>query len=428
VLKLFEHGNGSAGTVTNRITLIEKLPDILRLGSWVALLVFIFLLPFKNLIGAWLSLPKTILLVVITADLLYRVWKRQWIFSPLDYPLWAYGIAIAMSSTLSLNVHYSLKAILRTLLPMLIVYHSAWQQLRYGRQISHLAWSVVLAAMLVVLLSFVLFDIEGGRLEGIFPVATRYGKYLDLVIPLTFSLLFFEKAWQIKALLGVLVASEIVALLWSGTRGAFVALGIILLASVVFSRRLWPVLVLCAVIMVGFFGTLPGNSSLHQRVTDIVFSPGKLIAEDQAMQDRKGYYKSAWAMIKERPFLGWGYGNHISRYVTRSKDDAWFKENDVKPVPYHAHNLVLEILLEGGIAALAAALWIALVLAGAGIRILMKIRTTPEPLALGFLTGLCALGIHCLISVPQYVNSLLAVVYIAVVMAHACDGDTGCNV
>ena len=86
-------------------------------------------------------------------------------------------------------------------MPILIVYHSTWHQLRYGRQIRHLAWSLVLAAMLVVLFSFVLLDIEGGRIEGIFPVATRYGKYLDLVIPLTFSLLFLRNAWPVKVLL-----------------------------------------------------------------------------------------------------------------------------------------------------------------------------------------------------------------------------------
>lgn len=414
--RLSEQSNETAGGVTTSISPNEKLAGMLRLGAWAALLVYVFSLPFNHLLGHWLSILKTILLVIMAADLLQRVHTRQWISSPLDYPLWIYGIAMVIASVVSVDVQYSLKALLRTLLPIVIIYHSTWQQLRYGRQISHLAWSVVLAAMLVVLLSFVLLDIEGGRIEGIFPVATRYGKYLDLVIPLTFSLLFFKNAWQIKALLGVLVASEIIAMLWNGTRGAFVALGMILLASAVLSRRLWPVLALCAVILVGFFGTLPESSPLHQRITDIVFSPGKLIAEDQALQDRKGYYKSAWAMIKERPLLGWGYGNHISRYVSESKDNAWFKEKDVKPLLWHAHNLVLEILLEGGIAALAAAFWIALVLAGAGIRTLKKIRTMPEPLALGFLAGLCTLGIHSLISVPQWANSLLAVVYIAVVI------------
>jgi O-antigen ligase len=432
VLKLFEHGNGSAGTVTNRITLIEKLPDILHLGSWVALLVFIFLLPFKNLIGAWLSLPKTMLLLVMTADLLYRVRKRQWISSPLDYPLWAYGIAMVIASALSLDVQYSLKKLLGTLLPIVIVYHSTWQQLRYGRQIRHLTWSVVLAAMLVVLLSFVLSDIEGGRLEGIFTAPTRYGKYLDLVIPLTFSLLFFEKAWQIKALLSMLAISEIISLLWTGTRGALVALSAILLASVAFNRRLWPVLALCVIVAAGLLWTFSVSSPLYQRVTNLVLSPGKLLIDDLALQDRRGYYRSAWAMIKERPIVGWGYGNHIANYISKSKDDAWFKENDVKPLPYHAHNLVLEILLEGGIVALAAALWIALVLAGAGIRILKNIRVLQEPLVLGFLAGLCALGIHCIISVPQWANSLLAVVYIAAVMTHACEGaklhDTKCKI
>jgi len=427
VLKLFEHDNGSDGTVTNRITLIDKLPDILRLGSWVALLVFIFLLPFKSLIGDWLSLPKTILLLVMTADLLYRVRKRQWISSPLDYPLWAYGIAMVISSALSVDVQYSLKALLRTLLPIVIVYHSTWQQLRYGRQIRHLTWSVVLAAMLVVLLGFVLSDIEGGRLEGIFTAPTRYGKYMDLVIPLTFSLLFFEKAWRIKALLNILAISEIISLLWTGTRGALVALSAILLASVAFNRRLWPVLALCVIVAAGFLWTFSVSSPLYQRITNLVLSPGNLLIDDPALQDRRGYYRSTWAVIKERPVVGWGYGNHITNYINKSKDDAWFKKNHVKPLPYHAHNLVLDILLEGGIVALAAALWIALVLAGAGIRTFKKIYTMPEPLALGFLAGLCALGIHCLIDVPQWTNSLLAVVYIAVVMAHAYEGTIHSN-
>jgi O-antigen ligase len=420
--RLSERSNEAAGEVTTCISLNGKLAEMFCPGTWAVLLVYVFFLPFNHLLGHWLSIPRAILLVIMAADLLHRVWQRQWISSPLDYPLWAYGTAMVIASALSVDVQYSLKALLLTLLPILIIYHSTWQHLKHGRQIRHLAWSVVLAAMLVVLLSFVLLDIEGGRLEGIFPVATRYGKYLDLVIPLTFSLLFFKNAWQIKALLGVLAVSEIIALLWNGTRGSFVGLGIVLLASAFISRRLWPVLTLCAVIMAGFFGTLSESSLLRQRITDVVFSPGKLIAEDQALQDRKGYYKSAWAMIKERPVVGWGYGNHIARYVSESKDKAWFKENGVKPLLWHAHNVFLEILLEGGIIALAAALWIALAAAGAGIRILKNIRFLQEPLVLGFLAGLCALGIHCLISVPQWANSLLAVVYIAAVMTHGCEG------
>jgi len=420
--RLSERSNEAAGEVTASISPNGKLAEMLCLVAWVALLVYVFFLPFNHLLGRWLSIPRIILLVIMAADLLQRVWQRRWISSPLDYPIWAYGIAMVIASALSVNVQYSLKSLLRTLLPILIIYHSTWQHLKHGRQIRHLAWSVVIAAMLVVLLSFVLLDIVGGRIEGIFPVATRYGKYLDLVIPLTFSLLFLKNAWQIRVLLGVLAASEIIALLWNGTRGSFVGLGIILLASAVLSRRHWPVLALCAVIMAGFFCTLPETSNLRQRITDVVISPGKLIAEDQALQDRKGYYKSAWVIIKERPVVGWGYGNHIAGYVSESKDKAWFKENDVKPLLWHAHNVFLEILLEGGIVALAAALWIALAAAGAGIRMLKNIRLLQEPLAPGFLAGLCALGIHCLISVPQWANSLLAVVYIAAVMTYGCEG------
>ncbi len=414
-----EQSNEAAGEVAAGISPDEKSAGMLCLGAWVALLVYIFLLPFKNFLGDWLSIPRTMLLLIMTTDLLYRVQRRQWISSPLDYPIWAYGTAMVIASALSVDIQYSLNKLLQTLLPILIVYHSTWQQLRHGRQIRHLAWSVVFAATLVVLLSFVLLNTEGGRIEGIFPVATRYGKYLDLVIPLTFSLLFFENAWQIRVSLGVLAVSEIIALLWTGTRGALVALGTILLASVALNRRLWPVLVLCAVIIAGFWAALPESSCLHQRITELVFSPCKLIDKDQALQDRKGYYRSAWAMIKERPILGWGYGNHIARYVSESKDKAWFKEKGVKPLLWHAHDVFLEILLEGGIVALAAALWIALVLAGAAIRILKDRRFLQEPLVLGFLAGLCALVIHCLISVPQWTNSLLAAVYTAVVMAHA---------
>jgi O-antigen ligase len=84
---------------------------------------------------------------------------------------------------------------------------------------------------------------------------------------------------------------------------------------------------------------------------------------------------------------------------------------------------LLEILLEGGIVALAAALWIALAVAGAGIKMLRSIPFLQEPLALGFLAGLCALGIHCLIDVPQWSNSLLAAIYIAAVMTQAGEGQ-----
>ena len=351
-------------------------------------------------------------------DLLHRVWQRQWIPSPLDYPLWAYCVVMAVSSILSIDLPYSLGIFSKTLIPMLIVYHSIWQQLLYGRSIRHLAWTVALAAILVVSLGFFFLDMEGDRIEGIFPVATRYGKYLDLVIPLTFGLLFSENSWKIRALLGTLAGSEIVGLFWSGTRGAFVALMGVLLALVAFNRRLWPILALCLGLVSGFLWISPANFPLHQRIADLI-SPVKLLANDPALQDRKGYYRSAWAMIREQPILGWGYGNHIAKYISKSKDSEWFKKNGVKPLLWHAHNLVLEILLEGGIVALVVAIWIGTVLGNAGVRILYGMHVLPRPLILGFLLGLCALGIHSLVTVPQWSNSLLAVVYLAVIMVYA---------
>ncbi len=386
---------------------------------WYALLAYIFLIPFKDTAGDFISLPQNILLGVIILDLLNRAINGRWSTSPLDRPILAYVVAIIISLIFSIRPSYSFNSISRILLPVCVLYFATFQHLTVGgKSLENLAWTIIDATFIILALSLINLNIVDGRLEGLFSVATRFGKFLDLVIPLTVALLMNVNKPGYRIFLMVLLSGEIVSLLWSGTRGAWLAQSFLIFIWSVIKKKILPLTLLIIILITGTT-LLPQESVLRERLSGLLSSPQKIFFEDPAMNDRRSYYKTAIAFIKERPLTGWGYGNHIAKYVSRSKNDAWYQEHKVNPLLWHAHNLILEILLEGGVLALAAALWIGITIARHGYLAVIQKDFKKDCVCFGFLGGIVALGIHCFISVPQWSNTMLAFVFISAFMA-AC--------
>lgn len=390
--------------------------EALRLGAWAAVLLSVVLLPFDHFFGQLLRIPKDVTLAVMTADLARRILRGNWWPSPFDRPLWIYTATMGLATVFSVDPTYSAHAMLQALIPTLVLYHTAWNHLQDGRSLRDVLYCVVLSAALTVGAGFVVGKLEGGRLEGVFPVSTRYGKYLDLILPLTAILLVSTRRRIEQTALGALTLAEIAALFLTGTRAAWIAVGSVLVVATLLFRRLWPALLLALVGMT-FFLVTPEDSLLRQRAFTLLSAPVKLAAEDPALQDRRGYYETAWAFIQERPLHGWGYGAHIAQRASASKDPAWFAEHEVKPLRWHSHNLALEILLQGGLLALFSALWIVWILVRTGGSLLFAPPCPERLLGLGCLAGLSALGLHSVVSVPQWSNTLLTMLYIAALTA-----------
>lgn len=385
--------------------------------AWFSFLVFMFLLPFKELLRSSLSMPQSLLLLFISLGIVERALSSpgRWVRSRLAWPLWSYALVMLTSSLLSIDVHYSLLSLVHDLLPLLIIFHATGCLVSTPGRMRQFLWILLTASAIVLVMGFFSPSLQDGRLQGIFPVATRYGKYLDLLIPLSVSCCISAGGTWAMAPVCLLVVGQVVALAWNATRGAAIGIFSALLFMSIFWKRVFVALVL--MVMAGglFFGFWPDTDRDLARIEGLFRSPSRLVTSDPALRDRKGYFETSIAFIRERPVLGWGYGRHIARFVTKAHPDDWYLKKGLKPLKWHAHNVVLEVLLEGGIMGLAAVAWIfwTYILIVRSLLVVHKIYIK-EPVVLGFVGAIVAISLHSMVSVPQWSNTLLAASYISV--------------
>ena len=135
----------------------------------------------------------------------------------------------------------------------------------------------------------------------------------------------------LMALLGVFV---------SGTRGAWLALGLVILGMMIFyARNLKKELLAVAVIlMVTLLGTVSQSDYLFQRI----FSVGDF--RDQSHSERVLMWQSAANMFLDHPVLGVGLGNYKQQYQTQ-----YIQPEAKERQQTHAHSMYLQFLAETGV-------------------------------------------------------------------------------
>jgi putative inorganic carbon (HCO3(-)) transporter len=209
------------------------------------------------------------------------------------------------------------------------------------------------------------------------------------------------------------------ALILSGSRGGiFSLLGQILFLGVMWtiagrtarqagSRRsqlgrlkgAWPVrlLLLCGLLAFILIGTIwMGGDPLVSRMESV---PGELTqTESYAGTSRREIWRATWALVKEHPLTGVGFGGYwtaIPRYHMASGEAT----------PQEAHNDYLELLASGGLIALLPATWF-LVVFLRRVREVWKSSVGYRRAALmGALTGIFGVALHSIVDFGLHITS-----------------------
>jgi len=382
--------------------------------SWWSLVALIFLIPFRIEYGNYLKTIFTILLVISCIGTIVIVRKKGWTKGPIDFGLLAYVFVAIIASLLSPFKNYCFQSLLHDLLPLVIIYFALWQHLKYNNKYIYVLWTLVIASLLAIILSLVI-GFQYNRLTGIFTWPTRFAKYLDLLIPITLSLAFYYRK-NIKYFLPLIGLSvlQLICLFLTGTRASIVALGSVLLGFSFIKKRLW--LITIGIILIFFIILLfiPKNSAIRHRLMFWTKSPERLINKDASLKTRELYYKSVIAFIKERPLIGWGYGCRIARRVSSTKSKSWYKKQGCIPVPWHAHDIYLEILLETGILGFVTCIWMWLSASYSLFNIFKQnLNSDNHILILGGVAAIIAIAIHCLVSIPYRTTiELIMVIFV----------------
>jgi hypothetical protein len=215
---------------------------------------------------------------------------------------------------------------------------------------------------------------EGFRTKGLHPSGITYAH--NLLFPLIFTSVFLfssDNSWRQWLLRLASWGLMVFALLFSLTRGVWIAYLVVLL----------------------LFGVLKGGRVLFSAGLTVVLLSLFLLSAGTGVRERAGslfdfsenigrsrIWQANIDMIRERPLLGWGYGNY------RKFRDPYYQRYPEVDTTAHAHNSFLQIWVDTGLLGLGAFVYLFAVILKKGWAVYQRLSQEPgKSLALGGVLG-----------------------------------------
>lgn len=179
-----------------------------------------------------------------------------------------------------------------------------------------------------------------GRASGFFGHPMTFAGYLCMYLPL-FLIGYFENLFgtKYKYVSGLMFLAGLAALIFNGTRGAWLAVaitsGILLLYYMFRSKRN---LIVGIVLIAVSGGLLVNDAAFRHRVSTITNN------KYQSNSERLLMWESAWNMFKDHPVFGVGLGQYKDNYQQK-----YISPKAKEPNLAHAHNNFMQMLAENGI-------------------------------------------------------------------------------
>jgi len=207
---------------------------------------------------------------------------------------------------------------------------------------------------------------EGFRTKGFHPSGISYAHNLLFPLSIMTAWVFSPSlSWKQRLALGCGWAAMIFALLFSLTRGVWVAYVIVLV----------------------LLGVVRGGKVLAGVLGGVVLLSGLLLSAGPGVRERawKAFdlkenlgRSQIWLanldMVKDRPLFGWGYGNY------RKFREPYYQRYPEANHSGHAHNSFLQIAVDSGLVGLTAFLAFFVVLLRTGWQAYQRLPPTAEPL------------------------------------------------
>ncbi len=187
------------------------------------------------------------------------------------------------------------------------------------------------------------------------------GSYLLLTMPLAWLGMIKGRGFWLRFCLALLMSFQLVCLVLTGSRAAWLGLIFALMVFAYFifrrylpkfnqkqRRRLWLSLSGVLVVAILFLSQSSYVVSRIKGMTD--FGSGSVSA-------RLNFWQASWDSFLERPFWGYGLENQGER-IGRYYQSDWALTGFVNATTNRSHNIVLDILLTGGIIGLVFYVWL----------------------------------------------------------------------
>jgi O-antigen ligase len=345
-----------------------------------------------------IAVQQTMLAIVLMYFAVVAWRRRAWPRTPLDLPLATFAAALLLSTAFSPDAAHSLRAYDR--LWIVGAFFATYHLLVAPREIERLLWISALVGGIVAVYGVVQHftgvdlarqlmgkapDIDrfatgaGYRTNGLHPSGITYAH--NLLFPLTFATVY-ALAPGIPAARRTVAAvawiAMVLALVFSATRGVWLAFIVVLVAialvrggKAAFAAA--AALAVVAILLVGF------DAGVTARTRSAFDLPANL--------GRTQIWRANVDMARERPLLGWGYGNY------KHARQPFYDRYPNADTTAHAHNNFLQMLVDGGVLTLTAFTALFVVILRHGWRGYRALQADDEPArSVVFATMLAVVG------------------------------------
>ena len=323
------------------------------------------------------SIAKPYIALLIVAILVKWITEKQisegWIRSAVL--VGAYGLVVFSSLLYATDYGDALTAVLRFLKDGIIAV-IVTILIRNGKILQGALWALLLTGIFVGTISTyqglsgnssntfggfgqigyqnIVSETEGTRLSGPVGDPNFYAQSMIVLIPIALSRFLKEKRWLLKILAGWAFFFFFLAVIFSYSRGAAVAIGVMALFGMFYSPpRLTDVLIgiLLMIIIVTF---IPNPYIERLATISDVFGGKRGVLGEVSYRGRASEVIAAWLMFVDHPIFGVGVENYPVFYQSYSRKlglDARIEERQ-------AHNLYLQIAAETGLAGILVFGWL----------------------------------------------------------------------
>ena len=358
--------------------------------------------------------------------------------NPLSIPIFAFMAICPLSLFWSNSTMVSLLE-LPLFLAGPILYFIIVNNIRNKHQINHLLTTLLIISILLGV--YGIFQYQGidftfwkgnvarQQVFGLFGNVNYFAEYLIVPLPLAISLFFTTRNRTHKILLLVGILAMGGSLLFTFTRGSYLAIGIssifmffLFLASrgegfIKENKKIF-IFVLTLIILVTFLFVLPNPLNKPSTVISKIksrISVGQLI-QGHNIKRRIAIWGFTTLIIKDKPILGSGLGTF--KYNSLNYQAKFFGQGENRFLyPYEiadkVHNEYLQLWAELGIIGLGIFLWFIIAYFNYGIKLLKKLKDEyRQGIVIGLMGGVAAVLVDAVFGFPLHLPATIVLFWL----------------
>jgi len=343
---------------------------LLKYFDWLIgafLILFVFWSPI-SITGAQTAVSFALLVWLVR---IFLMKKFHLVKNPLNIPIAAFLVAVAIGVIMAVDFKYSLKRYMSlgwTSIFFLTV-NNVKDVTRFKKLVRILILITTIAGAYGIFQHLTKIDFFGNvkhlhlplaRSTGFFDGPATFGNYILLVLPLVIGLSYYSKTIREKRWLGLSSLIILTAIIFSYGRGVWLGLiaGLIFMA-ILSSRRLFLSIVAGIIVCSMFILILP-SSEFSQRVVGTFRSK-------RPVGDRTEFWEGSLRIVRDYPITGVGWEGFRKVYPR-------YRPVEARESGCNAHNNFIDVTVDGGLLGLGMFLWLLMTIYKVSFHIFKKLE------------------------------------------------------